>query len=104
MINALVLSEDEGVWAEVDDLDKLTELLKTPGILIWAFADVSTLDSDAVTRITKVFTLHHLAVEDALNTRQRPKLEAYDTHLFGVMHQLDTIDGQLEATQISCFV
>src|SRR5919108_3616337 len=104
MVNALVLSEDDGSWTEVDSLEKMAELMKQPGMLLWVFADVSDLSADDVMGLTKTFSLHHLAVEDALNTRQRPKLEAYDTHLFAVMHQLDTIDGQLEATQISCFV
>ena len=39
-----------------------------------------------------------------MNTRQRPKLERYPTHLFVVFHQLDDEDGQFEARQIACFV
>lgn len=104
MINALVLSEDEGTWTEIDDLDKLMDVLGSPGTLGWAFADVTTLTSLDVATIAKAFGLHPLAVDDAMNTRQRPKLEAYDKHLFSVMHQLDTIEGQLEATQVACFV
>ena len=104
LINALVLSEDEENWTEVDDLDKIVELLNTAGQLAWAFADVTKLTSHDVAQIAKVFGLHHLAVEDAMNTRQRPKLEPYDRHLFSVMHQLDLVNGQLEATQIACFV
>jgi magnesium transporter len=37
-------------------------------------------------------------------TRQRPKLETYDSHLFLVVHELDEEDGQLEAAQLASFV
>ena len=54
--------------------------------------------------IAEEFGLHPLAVEDAVNTRQRPKVESYEGHLFIVFHQLDEVDGQLEARQIACFI
>ena len=104
MLNAIVLNEDEGTWSEVDDLDKLVEVMATPGTLVWAFAPIADLTSHDLGVIAKTFSLDPMAVEDAVHTRQRPKLEPYDKHLFTVMHQLDTIDGQLEATQISCFI
>lgn len=103
-MNALVLSEDTGAWTEVDDLDKIAELIATPGNLVWAFGDVTELTPLDVEAIAETFALHPLAVEDAVKMRQRPKLEAYESHLFAVMHQLETIEGQLEAQQISCFI
>jgi magnesium transporter len=102
MLRALTLA-DQG-WVEVDDLARISDLLQESGALVWARADVADLDEKAVATISEEFGLHPLAVEDALSERQRPKLEVYDTHLFTVMHQLDTINEQLEATQISCFV
>jgi magnesium transporter len=103
MLTAIALSEEDG-WVEVDDLDKMSELIKTPGMLLWADADIATLTSHDIAVIAEEFGLAALAVEDALHPRQRPKLEAYETHLFAVVHQLDTIDDQLEASQISCFI
>jgi magnesium transporter len=50
------------------------------------------------------FGLHALAVEDAMSTRQRPKIESYEGHQFIVFHQLDEVADQLEAVQIACFV
>jgi magnesium transporter len=104
MLDALVLNEEEGTWTELDDLDKIAELAATPGHLVWGFADVRALTSYDATQLVQAFRLHPLAMDDAMNARQRPKLEAYDRHLFSVMHQLDTVDGHLEATQIGCFV
>jgi magnesium transporter len=102
MLTALQLSESG--WLDVPDLSRISDLLAQPGVLLWARADVVDLSSTDVAMIAEEFGLHPLAVEDAMSQRQRPKLEAYETHLFAVMHQLDTVDDQLEATQISCFV
>ena len=43
-------------------------------------------------------------MEDAVHSRQRPKLEKYPDHLFVVFQQLDEEEGQLEAAQIACFI
>jgi len=49
------------------------------------------------------FSLHALALEDVLNTGQRPKLEDYDEHYFIVMKEIRW-QGSLETEQISLFV
>jgi magnesium transporter len=91
-------------WAKVDDLARLSDLRAEAGNLLWAEADVTDLTPADFETIAEEFNLHDLAVEDAVHTRQRPKLETYDTHMFVVFHQLDEVDGQLEATQIACFI
>ena len=72
--------------------------------LVWAYADIRTLEPGDVEAIQEEFGLHPLAVEDAVEPRQRPKFEAYENHLFAVSHQLDIVDDHLEARQIACFV
>jgi magnesium transporter len=42
-------------------------------------------DQDQITGIADVFDLHELAVEDAVQAHQRPKLERYDNTLFMVL-------------------
>jgi magnesium transporter len=91
-------------WVEVEDLSRLSDLQAESGNLLWAEADVATLSDEDVALIAEEFSLHPLAVEDAVRTRQRPKLESYQGHLFAVFHELDEVDGQLEASQIACFV
>lgn len=103
MLMALCHSDTSG-WQKVDDLSELSELRVAEGNLLWAEADVTTLDERDVQLIAEEFGLHPLAVEDAVHTRQRPKLERYENHLFLVVHQLNEIEGQLEAVQIGCFV
>jgi magnesium transporter len=97
------LAHIDGRWVDVDDLSKISDLVEA-GTLVWAHCDVHVFDRSDLATIQEELGLHPLAVEDAVNTRQRPKLEAYENHLFAVTHQLDTIDGQLEAKQIACFV
>ncbi len=92
-----------GGWTEVSDLARISDLLADQTNLIWAQADVGGLSREDLATIQEEFGLHSLAVEDAVSLRQRPKLEAYENHLFAVMHQLDDVEGQLEASQISCF-
>lgn len=53
----------------------------------------------------KVFGLHPLALEDVVNTGQRPKADSYDEQLFVVMN-LPTIqeNDQIESEQVSLFL
>ncbi len=93
----------DGRWVDVDDLSKISDLVAA-GTLVWAHVDVQLFDRRDLATIQEELGLHPLAVEDAVETRQRPKVEAYQNHLFAVTHQLDVLDGQLEARQIACFV
>ena len=103
MLLAICHSAESG-WTEVKDLDQLSDLRAQAGNVLWAEADVANLTPDDVATIAEEFDLHPLAVEDAMNTRQRPKSEGYTSHRFLVFHQLDRVDDQLEATQIASFV
>jgi magnesium transporter len=103
MLLAVCHSAEKG-WTDVEDLSRVSDLRADRNNLVLAEADISRLTEDDVHLIAEEFGLHELAVEDAVHTRQRPKLESYQTHLFIVMHQLDEHNGQLEAVQISCFV
>ncbi len=99
---AVCHSQNDG-WVRVQDLDKLSDLRSTSGNLLWAEADVTDLTPEDVATIAEEFSLHPLAVEDATNDRQRPKLEPYDNHLFIVLHQLNEVESQLESAQLRVF-
>lgn len=103
MLLAICHSAQTG-WTKIDDLSQLSDLRAEAGNVLWAEADLGQLDRTDVEVIAEEFGLDELAVEDALNTRQRPKIENYAGHDFVVFHQLDESDGQLEATQIACFI
>ncbi|MGH2726610.1 MAG: magnesium transporter CorA family protein [Actinomycetota bacterium] len=102
MLKAICYTEPAG-WSEVHALAQISDLIEA-GQIVWAQADVRSLSPSDVATIKEEFGLHPLAVEDAVSLKQRPKIEPYENHLFAVTHQLDTEDGQLEASQIACFI
>jgi magnesium transporter len=59
-------------------------------------------DLDLIQKLGSHFGLHPLALEDVLNTGQRPKIEEYDDHAFLVMRDLRFASG-LETEQVSFF-
>lgn len=60
--------------------------------------DVNTLRS-----LGELFGLHELALEDVLNSGQRPKMELYDDQLF-LIAAMPVLDGdRLEVVQVSLF-
>lgn len=91
-------------WNKVENLDDLSDLRQKSGNLLWAETNVNTLSDDDIALISEEFALPLMAVEDAVEARSRPKMEPFGEVLFLVMHQLDEVNGQLEAAQISGFV
>ncbi|MBK8967127.1 MAG: magnesium/cobalt transporter CorA [Saprospiraceae bacterium] len=63
-------------------------------------------DTALVEKIGQDFQLHHLALEDVLNTQQRAKLEEYDNSLFFILHnlRLDKESFELQSEQIGVFL
>src|ERR671910_699602 len=103
MLLAVCHSKASG-WEKVDDVSTVSDLRADQTNLVWAEADIRDLSDEDIAVIGEEFDLHPLAVEDAIHLRQRPKIEVYDNHLFCVVHQLDEVDGQLESSQMSCFI
>jgi magnesium transporter len=103
MLLAVCHSAQHG-WEKVKDLSTLSELRQQSGNLIWVETDSAHLTEEDIELLAEEFGLHPLAVEDATRPRQRPKIDDYEPHLFLVVHQLDTEDGQLEPAQLSIFV
>jgi magnesium transporter len=103
VLRAICHDETSG-WSEVHDVSTISDLIEKEGAVVWAEVDIREIGKTDLDTIVEEFGLHPLAVEDAINMRQRPKFEAYENHLFAVMHQLDERDGQFEAFQIACFI
>ncbi len=60
-------------------------------------------DKAVIQQVASRFELHRLAVEDVVNTHQRPKLERFKDHLYIVL-QMPKQDEELELEQVSLFV
>jgi magnesium transporter len=81
-------------------LDQLPALAAA-GEVLWL--DVVGLGSSAfMASLGERFGLHGLALEDVLNTHQRPKVEAYADHLYLVARV--PVSGQPETQQVSIFL
>jgi magnesium transporter len=81
--------------------EELQEFVGNPGML---WVDVDRLgDNSAVEMIGEVFHLHPLALEDVVNTRQRPKVESYDGHYYIVAH-MASFESGLKMEQLSLFL
>ena len=63
-------------------------------------------DLDALKALGEKYDLHPLALEDILNSGQRPKMEPYDDHLFIVAQMVyrDTDDDKMVGEQVSMFL
>jgi magnesium transporter len=92
------------VAGEADDLEALHRAAREQNTFVW----VGLHDPDAreMDRVSSLFELHPLAVEDALHAHQRPKLERYGNGLFLVLKTLWYVDERdaVETGEINLFV
>lgn len=61
--------------------------------------------AETVRELGKLFGLHPLALEDVVNTGQRPKADSYEDQLFVVMNlPMVSNEGDVETEQVSLFL
>jgi magnesium transporter len=82
----------------------ISEHVKDPQACVWL--DYCEPTAKELATIADELQLHPLAVEDAVNEHQRPKLDRYDTHLFMSVYalSLDTRSGQLQRSEVDVFI
>ncbi|GLZ41914.1 magnesium transporter CorA family protein [Actinokineospora sp. NBRC 105648] len=84
-------------------LTELGERLAVPDSVAWV--DIGHSDDGALATIGDELGLHELALEDARQRRQRPKLDRYKTHLFLTVYGVSVDDeGALTNQEVSVFV
>jgi magnesium transporter len=90
--------------AEDFPLADVSDHLEEPDTVVWV--DLSGSTREELHELTAELGLHELAVEDALEPHQRPKLDRYATHLFlscSAM-RVDVDRGRLDQTEIHAFI
>jgi magnesium transporter len=98
----------DGVRVPVDctkeDLHRLRDEATGEGDFVWV--GMHEPGAGELDRVAEVFSLHPLAVEDALKAHQRPKLERYEDGLFLVVKTLWYVDEEdaVETGEINLFV
>jgi magnesium transporter len=85
-------------------VSEISDCIVVPNAFVWL--DYCEPTGEDLATIAQELQLHPLAVEDAVNEHQRPKLDRYDTHLFVNAYRLalDTGSGQLETSEIGMFI
>lgn len=82
-------------------VEDISEYLKQDDTFVWvALRDPAPAD---ITLMQEEFSLHELAVEDALRGHQRPKLEEYGDSLFVVVQIVELAGDELNVGQLAVF-
>jgi magnesium transporter len=90
--------------AEGFPIADVSEHLMDPETVVWV--DLSGPTKEELHELAAELGLHELAVEDALEPHQRPKLDRYATHLFLSCNavRVDVDAGRLDETEIDAFI
>jgi len=94
--------DGEGVRHDLP-LDQLSEKLaeEVPG---FAWVGLYEPSEAVLLQLQEELGLHPLAVEDARNAHQRPKVEAYGDTLFLAVHTAQMVDGQIRYGETHAFL
>src|SRR6266542_1090359 len=82
---------------------QISDYLDEPGTVVWL--DLCEPDQEDLEVISAEFGLHPLAVEDAVQQHERPKLDRYQDHAFLTAYavDLDAATGKLKTSELAAF-
>ncbi len=102
MLIACAAYEDGNKLADCP-IDAISEFLSKPGCFVWvALKDAGEAE---LAKMQEEFGLHDLAVEDARQGHQRPKIEEYGDTLFAVLHTVElSATDELVVGEVDVFV
>ena len=69
------------------EIERISDYLQRPNCFVWVA--LHDPEEGLLDQLQSVFELHPLAVEDAKNGHQRPKVEEYGNALFAVLHLVE---------------
>ena len=69
----------------------------------WVWVGLYEPGAQVLDTLQEEFGLHDLAIEDAQNAHQRPKLEVYGDSLFLAVHTAQTVDGRIRFGETQIF-
>lgn len=101
-IRAIAYGHDDFEELDLDDFDKLGELLQKFAV-VWINVD-GVGHEETIRRLGAVFHLHALALEDVVQVHQRAKVEQYGQQAFVVVRMPYAANSHLETEQVSMFV
>jgi len=98
-INCLLFTDSSVQPIPFDDI---SDHIGQADRFIWI--ELNSPDSQTITRLGQELGLHALALEDAISTHQRPKLEEYDGHIFIAVRTAQLWEARLELGETHLFV
>jgi magnesium transporter len=83
---------------------RISDHLRDESTVVWL--DLRDPDRDDLAVLSDEFGLHPLAVEDAVQEHERPKLDRYRSHLFLLAYavHLDASTGELATSELAAFI
>lgn len=100
IINCL-LFRDTQTQAETIPFDDISDHIGHPDRFVWV--ELVSPDSQLITRLGDELGLHALALEDAISTHQRTKLEEYEQHLFIAARTAQLWESRMEFGETHLF-
>jgi len=91
---------------EIEDFppEDISEHLEDPEAFVWL--DYCRPSHEDLATIEEELSLHSLAIEDAVDRHERPKLDRYDSHLYLSAYSvtLDRDSGALTTSELGAFI
>jgi magnesium transporter len=83
---------------------QISDFLQQPDTVVWL--DLCEPDQQDLAVVSQEFGLHPLAVEDAIQEHERPKLDRYQDHAFLTAYavSLDRATGRLHKSELAAFI
>lgn len=88
--------------AQAIAFDDISDHVGLPDRFIWI--ELGSPDSQTITRLGEELGLHALALEDAISTHQRPKLEEYEEHVFIATRTAQMWESHIELGETHLFI
>ncbi len=104
MMKILSCTPHERRFDQVEQIEELSALNEVTDQVFWI--DLYQPTEKELSAIAEAFRLHPLAIEDAANPHQRPKVEEYQDFFFLVFYvvRLDETQGKVQAEELKMFV
>lgn len=83
-------------------IEEISDVLLEDDTFVWV--GLVEPDDALLLKMKEEFNLHELAIEDARNAHQRPKLEEYGETLFMVLHTVHLVPNAIEIGETHIFV
>ena len=101
VVNCVAYSADGRRVRDIT-IDEISDVLAQPDGFVWV--GLHEPSEELLEKLQEEFDLHDLAVEDAHNAHQRPKIEAYGDSLFIALHTAQLVGGKIQFGETHIFL